>query len=630
MAIQLIKENSKFNIYHQHFLIDNADELTTLESTYEAHFGDRAELPNGIIYIRHSDDYQGDLWEIMQNSGGGGSGSSLPSVTSDDNGDFLAVIDGEWNKKDPPYTVSTESEMIIPLQEVTLISTLTPDQYAAEIQDSNMDRLSVGDTCIVSYQENATERTRSNAQLYTITAKDLDGCLYLGDFDEDNNELDFSRYPFFIIFERSSPKSQKVAESEFGITEIFTNHECTINISADRISKTVIVDDDFKTAVEYSLAHTEVIEKDFLPEQTIFSNEFEDSGLNIWFIEDKIIFDEDIFESLEDGASCYITFNGIEYCCPVYRGDDNIYFGSSDETWEDYPFYFTLRPDGYSYLSIPELQDVTFSAYVSQDELVYSTVLENAIKEIGVSDSNIFLITAIEYESSPSNSVNLSKSEQKSRTVNSSKYYQIDKTFDEISLAYDSGKCCLVKIDYNYNQNYFSQLVMLTKHDDIKNADGTYFEGCLITAENITIRDDIVNELIFTIYSDSSAVLEEKRVFYCLSDPSTGNDGDVLTVVSGEWAPVAPSGGSLEPLVVRQIDVETFGLGKSYNEIIAMLQAGTLPYADCETNHLSVIDGGYYLFTKTEVNGDPITYKVVFGGDYYQASTATDELKLYI
>ena len=41
------------------------------------------------------------LQEIAENIDGGGGGSSLPSVTSDDNGDVLTVVEGEWAKVEP-------------------------------------------------------------------------------------------------------------------------------------------------------------------------------------------------------------------------------------------------------------------------------------------------------------------------------------------------------------------------------------------------------------------------------------------------------------------------------------------------------------------------------------------------
>ena len=99
MAIQKIKEGNSFNSYTQIFQIDSTDDLVTLEADYNPHFGDKAELPNGTVYVRHSDGYSGDLWEIAQSSGGGG--SSLPAVTSEDNGDVLTVEDGAWAKAAP-------------------------------------------------------------------------------------------------------------------------------------------------------------------------------------------------------------------------------------------------------------------------------------------------------------------------------------------------------------------------------------------------------------------------------------------------------------------------------------------------------------------------------------------------
>lgn len=66
MAIQLEKENSKFNIYERHFLIDSVADLQMIEALYICHQGDKAELPNGTTYRRHSDSYQGDLWELAK------------------------------------------------------------------------------------------------------------------------------------------------------------------------------------------------------------------------------------------------------------------------------------------------------------------------------------------------------------------------------------------------------------------------------------------------------------------------------------------------------------------------------------------------------------------------------------
>lgn len=99
MAIQLIKQNSKFNNLHQHFYIDSLSDLDLIESEYKCQIGDVAELPDGMQYQRHSDDYQGQKWEYWK--GGGSGGSDLPDVTVEDNGDILTVVDGAWAKATP-------------------------------------------------------------------------------------------------------------------------------------------------------------------------------------------------------------------------------------------------------------------------------------------------------------------------------------------------------------------------------------------------------------------------------------------------------------------------------------------------------------------------------------------------
>lgn len=84
------------------------------------------------------------ILEILENGGGGGGG--LPEVTSADNGDVLAVVDGAWAKADPPsglpsYTSadkgkvlalgegsSSTTEVIVPEQSVTMASYTQGDE----------------------------------------------------------------------------------------------------------------------------------------------------------------------------------------------------------------------------------------------------------------------------------------------------------------------------------------------------------------------------------------------------------------------------------------------------------------------------------------------------------------------
>lgn len=93
MAIQLMQENGEYNIKSQHFLIDETSDLTSLENEYSCSMGDKAELPNGIIYVRHSDEFDGDLWELKEKFE---PINPFPTIYSDDNGKILGVEDENW------------------------------------------------------------------------------------------------------------------------------------------------------------------------------------------------------------------------------------------------------------------------------------------------------------------------------------------------------------------------------------------------------------------------------------------------------------------------------------------------------------------------------------------------------
>lgn len=99
MAIQLMQENGEYNIKSQHFLIDEENDLVNLESEYSCSMGDRAELPDGTIYVRHSDEYQGDLWELNENAS---IEKVLPPINFNDEGKFLGVVNNNWNIVDRP------------------------------------------------------------------------------------------------------------------------------------------------------------------------------------------------------------------------------------------------------------------------------------------------------------------------------------------------------------------------------------------------------------------------------------------------------------------------------------------------------------------------------------------------
>lgn len=102
MAIKLFKVDNFHSGLHKEFFIDGESDLEQIEVEFDCELGDKAYAPNGTIYIRHSDEFDGDLWEEIKNEDNNGdSDSNLPDVTAADNGDVLTVVNGAWDKATP-------------------------------------------------------------------------------------------------------------------------------------------------------------------------------------------------------------------------------------------------------------------------------------------------------------------------------------------------------------------------------------------------------------------------------------------------------------------------------------------------------------------------------------------------
>lgn len=167
MAIQLEKENSKFNIYEQHFLIDSKNDLQTLESEYSCHQGDKAELPDGSYYLRHSDDYQGELWELAKSSGGGGVEVESLSVT--ENGTYTA----EEGKAYSPVNVNVPNSYAAG-DEGKVVSN---GALVAQTSDSVTENGTVDTTLINSLEVNVPQGGGSLVEEKDVNFIDYDGAI---------------------------------------------------------------------------------------------------------------------------------------------------------------------------------------------------------------------------------------------------------------------------------------------------------------------------------------------------------------------------------------------------------------------------------------------------------------------
>ena len=66
----------------------------------------------------------------------------------------------------------------------------------------------------------------------------------------------------------------------------------------------------------------------------------------------------------------------------------------------------------------------------------------------------------------------------------------------------------------------------------------------------------------------------------CLPEVTSSNNGQVLTVVSGEWAPASPAGGGGLKVTLTVTDTAEntiYTIDKNYTELTAAINAGTVP-----------------------------------------------------
>lgn len=355
MAIQLIKQNSKFNNLHQHFYIDNLSDLDLIESEYKCQMGDVAELPDGMQYQRHSDDYQGQKWEYWKGGGSGGGGSDLPTVTVEDNGDVLAVVDGAWAKAAPPYTVEKSDRVI--LEETTLDFT---DQGGINVALFNPLYIpNNGEMITVFWGENEYHcqptTIESSSQIITLFGADFEALL--------SGNVDWSEFPF--IFEI-------ITESGTTITTGAIIAESGNSILASAEASSIIVN----PSINFIKAVSEI------------------NGLTINEIDSKKVLSKtakeiiDIYSLSLPISACVKDTSGASYsytllslanieinynqsCCYFYfydlANENMILFGTTDiNEYPEYPFKIPFTIDNKTYYHDPGA--VSWNTWVNTED----------------------------------------------------------------------------------------------------------------------------------------------------------------------------------------------------------------------------------------------------------------------
>ncbi len=139
MAIKRFKRDNFGNGIHSEFFIDSADDLEVIEDIYDCELGDRAFTPTGTEYIRHSDDFDGDLWVLVSKQGdsdGSGEGSD-----SSGSGLVVRVIQDEQTLKytlDKTYAEIYEAfsmgRMVVLAGETSLSAITSADNTSCKVE----------------------------------------------------------------------------------------------------------------------------------------------------------------------------------------------------------------------------------------------------------------------------------------------------------------------------------------------------------------------------------------------------------------------------------------------------------------------------------------------------------------
>lgn len=91
MAIKLFKVDNFYYGIHQEFLIDEKEDLEQIEIDFNCGLGDKAFVPDGTVYVRHSDEFEGELWE--EETAEVSSGGAIVAYVSYDEDEGIYTLD---------------------------------------------------------------------------------------------------------------------------------------------------------------------------------------------------------------------------------------------------------------------------------------------------------------------------------------------------------------------------------------------------------------------------------------------------------------------------------------------------------------------------------------------------------
>ena len=281
MAVKLSEVNGISNSTNLKYVADEESEKNDIPAEDKIQGTEVLVIESGKTYRMNS---SGE-WVQKSGSGGGGGGSDLPSVTAEDNGDLLGVVNGEWGKTDAPYTETEQTQNIVAQQNVT-----TADMggicgvlvAAAAVPD-------ISDSVIVSW--NGTD--------YDCELTEYEGTLLCGAMTSPLDPPDWDAYPFAIGFANMGGAAAQIMSETAG----------TYAVKVDTSKKIVTPSDTFKAAVTASINEIDTL---------VNAREIISNGNNIVRMDKTLGEIKALFASGKAIVLKWISNTSVQHYCPLY------------------------------------------------------------------------------------------------------------------------------------------------------------------------------------------------------------------------------------------------------------------------------------------------------------------------